>query len=935
MAIRVVDRASQQEVEVSPDVLQEDIERGTGRFVVPSGQLFVRREGHRTGQVDAADVERALAEGWKISDQETNKTTTIRREESGVGGQALGALEAGASGLSLGASTAIAEGLGLVDPKRAQARRDAAGGLADAAELAGMALPGLLTGGTSAVGTAAGKTLTRRVLAKTPAALATRAGRAVESGVAKVLPRGASTLVPTTAGQFVEGIAFGAGHEWDDATLGRRDVVASNILAGGLMDAGLAGALGLVLPGVTRVAAGASRMSAGAIDKVLSRGTGEVIERTGKPSLVAKAMATASGADLDTVQEGLDLLRTPQGRRHLSMTKLDHADEVEKLGQEIGGSVDAANEAVSVALRNTEGKSYMRDVELPAGAELVVPRMTDEVLNKIGGRLDELAARAEKYNDADVRAIVDDARDVVDGGRRAIADAAGDPRAAMRRADQVRSQLSEIEQRARRARVSGYVADDMFSELRDVRRSISSHLQDESVFGRAARIQAEGDALQAAALAARRGVPGKRSAAQRVLDRSEPTTADDLVKVARKFGQDGPGAMEESLAAVFDKELAYLRWIKENREVPPEFDGLLARAESNYAGLRETIKKNRERLRANDVMQRLRDAESGGSVSIGSTSNMGAWVGSAVGAAAMGPLGAALGATAGRAISSPFTTIRTLAAIGRLADRAGLRLDGAMGKFIATMRSGASPQTRAKLRDAARRFTRGASSVAGAASVVSMSERRERADKLERRIRQLAADPSMLAQELEPALLDVREHAPALADEIASQLGNAASYLAAHAPRRYQPPMGPPSKIGNPVEEARWQRRVETVLDPAGVVEKLADGSITREHVEALRACFPAIYEQIRDAALEELAAAADEQRAAPFDLRIRVGQLFEVVTDPSHEPGVMLALQASYGRTGAREDARASAASTPGRTSTKALSRRHDQISSTDKTEV
>lgn len=910
MSVRAYDKASGKTVEVSPEAAQAGFL--SGDLVAVDGTLDVTRPGSdRTGTVPAADLERAFAEGWQLSDPETNQAKRVRREESDAGSMALGAIEATASGATLGLSSALASSIGLIDPERAAARREALGGVGDALELAGAVAPAAFSGGAS-VGASAGRSVGGRLLAYSPAGLAARGGRVVESGVARALGEGGASLagraarrfVPTATGQFVEGLAYGAGAEIDESVLGNRDIAMENILAGGLMNAALGGTLGLVLPGVTRVSTGHQRVPAQAVEDVVGRWTGDVVEG-GKPSSFSKVVGGLSGADAETVERGFGLLKTPEGRRFAAMGKSEHAEEIRHLATGIGTAVDSTNDAVTRALRHTEGANYMRGVTLPKGADDVAPAMTRDVLSRMESKLDEIAEKATRYNDADVRAIVDDARSVVRGGRAAVDDAGSSAIDVMRRADQVRRQIGEIEQRARKARVQGYIVDDMFSGLKDARSMVGEHLKDERLWGVAGQLQREGDTLQSAALRARQGVPGKRTAAQRVLDRSEATTPEDLLSVARKFGRDGPGSMEESLDGVFRREIDYLEWTAKHREMPPEFHQALTEAKSQYKQLRRSIESNRERLNANEIMQRLRSAESGDSVSIGVSSNMGAWgggaIGGALGAAVAGPIGATvggtLGAMAGRALSSPYTSIRTLAALGHMADKSGVKIDGAVGRFVGRMRA-AGAESSAKGTSVRPRGTVGRN-LARAGTIVgtrSMAERRTETTKLGERAKLLAANPGLIAHEMEPALWYAREHAPYLADALTARAEQAANFLATKSPKPYTPPFGT-STITDPVAEARWQRYVEAVTDPSAVLERLADGTVTSEHVEALQAVYPRIYEQLRESIVEELSSAQAEGRNVPFDARMTLGVLFDVATDPGLVPSVLLAIQSAYRR--------------------------------------
>src|SRR5690606_5224371 len=238
MPVKVIDKASQQEVEVSSQEAQAGIARGD--FVLPAGKVKVIREGNRTGTVDAAKLGDALAQGWRMADDEEGAAAALKREESDIGSSIRGALEAGASGLTLGLSTAAMEALGA-DPERMRARREGLGGLGIAAEIAGALAPALVTGGGS-LGARAGAEagLVARGLRATPAGLVERAGAAVERrlglGLAEA-PALVRTTVPVAGRGVVEGFAGGVGTEIDESVLGEREITADRLLASGGMGA--------------------------------------------------------------------------------------------------------------------------------------------------------------------------------------------------------------------------------------------------------------------------------------------------------------------------------------------------------------------------------------------------------------------------------------------------------------------------------------------------------------------------------------------------------------------------------------------------------------------------------------------------------------------------------------------------------------------------
>jgi hypothetical protein len=89
------------------------------------------------------------------------------------------------------------------------------------------------------------------------------------------------------------------------------------------------------------------------------------------------------------------------------------------------------------------------------------------------------------------------------------------------------------------------------------------------------------------------------------------------------------------------------------------------------------------------------------------------------------------------------------------------------------------------------------------------------------------------------------------------------AYLAQTAPKPPPPPGGvdllalrrPWAPTGQ--ELSAFARRVEAVKDPVSVLEAMAPGTVTREHVETLREVHPELHAELRGKVLERVASRA------------------------------------------------------------------------------
>lgn len=93
------------------------------------------------------------------------------------------------------------------------------------------------------------------------------------------------------------------------------------------------------------------------------------------------------------------------------------------------------------------------------------------------------------------------------------------------------------------------------------------------------------------------------------------------------------------------------------------------------------------------------------------------------------------------------------------------------------------------------------------------------------------------------------------------------------------------------LEMAKFQRYVQAVENPYSVVQELKAGTLTHEHVEALQAVYPAIYNEVRQNALGFV----QKHQDLSYSKKVQLGTLLNIPTDPSMQPSAVIALQKSF----------------------------------------
>lgn len=213
----------------------------------------------------------------------------------------------------------------------------------------------------------------------------------------------------------------------------------------------------------------------------------------------------------------------------------------------------------------------------------------------------------------------------------------------------------------------------------------------------------------------------------------------------------------------------------------------------------------------------------------------------------------------------------------------------------------AADGVRVSLVDAGRNLARGSFKAVKAAipaATVTIGETKAaRFDKAWTTATEYERDPQAATRRVWDAQGETGRYAPMLAAAQAAKIATAGEFLLSKLPRHGAPSIygqerDKPPKV-TPSERDEFLRYWRAVNDPLSVVEDVADGKLSVEGVETLRAVYPEIYGQLQNHVLDELAASDTKP---PYKARLLLGQLLDLPTDPGLEADMLLALQESAG---------------------------------------
>jgi len=170
-------------------------------------------------------------------------------------------------------------------------------------------------------------------------------------------------------------------------------------------------------------------------------------------------------------------------------------------------------------------------------------------------------------------------------------------------------------------------------------------------------------------------------------------------------------------------------------------------------------------------------------------------------------------------------------------------------------------------------------------------------DKRVSQIQALQANPAMLTDRIGQAVAPMSDHAPKTT-QAATRTGiSGVQYLASLIPSSrkdpftLQPQFQPFSRASD-AERAKFMRAFEAIEDPTIVLRAAKSGTLTRDHVEAVKAVYPELYAKIRQQVAESLVSSKSE---LPYSRRIQLGILLGIPTDRTLAPDFMQAIQGSF----------------------------------------
>ncbi len=813
----------------------------------------------RVVSIDASKLDAALADNYRMPTAEEVTQARAERDYGGVAGMA-GATAAG-----------VARGAPLVSSDLAI---EAAGG---GEALRGMqaANPNLSTGAEfagSMVG--AGKFKGAGMLAK--------AARGVGAPVRGVMKAGAAAeralggkVVGAAARGVIEGAAFGAGSAVSESVLADRELTGEALLAsigygaavGGVLGGAVSGAGRALKSGQAKLAAITSRPGQEGAEALAASAFGEAAEGVGGP-LGRLWSKTAALAGVEGAENIPHLLKFRQEAARATQTIAKETDRMLPALQEMHKAIRSSADTFTGKAKAAQvARLVSRDT-----AEAALAR-SRQSLGGLQGEIDDMIAQGTgAFGKQGGKNGLKQLRKEIAHVQKRLAKET-DPAKAMMMLDDVKRGVGRLTksgtgkrwhslrapERATRARM-----DNAYENFREM-------LEDETVWGAAGKLQKDINAPWAGLLDTQ-----KRTKVGRLFESFEGRFGKPIERVneaefRRIFAnpRDPKNAeILDGLRAWAESGEAFTKAAGDNLVLSGDAKKAIGNYGRNSKAMLDALGKVD---RAALLGEQLATLGRGGTEAPGVVGAIGYMAGGGS-LATGGPIGLAAGA-----IFDPERAIRSLAGVEALSARVAKRI------------AKAGP-----------RLSKGGT--VGRVGAWTALEARER-KKLEHSATTLANDTSdtgAFINDVHARISPAAIGSPAAADHMAQVALRGANYLAMHAPQPSARPdvLGAPKMPVSDHELEVFERRRAVVDDPLSVLDRVEDGSITPEAVDAIKNVMPALYDQMRESYIDEIIKLSEKGDSLDYDRALALEMFLEQPLVSVNHPETVGVIQEMYAET-------------------------------------
>lgn len=666
------------------------------------------------------------------------------------------------------------------------------------------------------------------------------------SGVAsKIL----STVGSHALGSAVEGAAYGLGDVVSEQALGDPNLTAQSALAHVGLSAALGGALGSVVGAGELAIPPAIDAAKDAIGKVVSSAKGAASD------LYPKAASAVTGIPEQTISEAL------ANRAQAFVTP----EERTKVATGLADSLNGQYKQVETAL-----KTANRDIR-PVESASLVPNTNHEVaqteytrlFNKLDDTIQEMKSKPEIYPGRYPAKLEELQKGLVRDAK-----AIESPADIFKALDDLKS---NIDKNIKYGTIPSAADQDAQQVIKGLRFEIKGALENEGTFGQAGARQSAFNEAQNEYIAA------KKEFQKNFMIKSPTKTGGvqyniNPVKVNTYFNQmsDARGQLRSQVLDNYTKASKNLiDQIEHSYKAAPattfDKEALSSLVDRNTA----TTEAAKHQAAISKTMQQITTGAGVNPLVTGVAAHALGLPGTLVAAATEGY----------NALANPGATITRLANLERMTQNIGNRIDTGVKALV-------SGSTKA--------YNIGRGEVSAGLSRSFGNDRETNAKTYQKRISQVqmyAQNPDQFHQTLDSATKEVYEHAPNVATGIHTSAVAGVNFLASKVPQI--PNQGPLAHKYEPsqTEMSTFNRYYDAVENPVGILKQAAAGTLTTEGIEAVKAVYPKLYEQMTSSILDKIST----HKNVPYKSKLMLSLLLGQDMDGSTLPAMIQANQAAF----------------------------------------
>lgn len=162
-------------------------------------------------------------------------------------------------------------------------------------------------------------------------------------------------------------------------------------------------------------------------------------------------------------------------------------------------------------------------------------------------------------------------------------------------------------------------------------------------------------------------------------------------------------------------------------------------------------------------------------------------------------------------------------------------------------------------------------------------------------LQKATAAPEAFMESLNKKTAPLYKGAPATSQQIDINMVRALTFLNSKMPK-YNVNNGLMTPFKQPrfsnAEISKFERYYEAVENPLGTIKRLKNNTLTRDHVDALKAVYPNIFSQLQDSVMGAL---AKQPHSFSYNKKVQIGILMGIPTDVSMLPQNVMGLQQNF----------------------------------------